>query len=611
MKDNDFIDVSDDTEEIEMLDFENDQKVANQIDEMLDFIELPTKSLSDKKELDQILETSKTDHSVKIDASKEKIDDYVPSIRDFNIKSAKKRKIVQKVMVYTIILMLIGFEFFIEKAGSTLKNLKVYASNNQPIRIVQNEKYGYIDYTGDKIVNPKYNYGENFIKGYAIVKNSSNLPLIIDKGGKEVVKTGTYFTIYRANTDIIATKLTKAGYKYGVLDENLSQKVAFEYDSINYFNYVYTYTKGNEVGLINLDGKKIYSYKLSDSDDKKIIVSTPTFTNNKYVKYGVVKVNSSSLIVNLQDGTVVSNATLNEIVPEENNVFYEIKEDKTKQYMYVQGNKILLESENYSSMSIPSIETGVIRAINNNFSYEFISTKTLEQLQKNLSDNQTYYGDNIFIYKIHDYKKNKDVYNLVRDGEVYKTIDSISEIVKSFNNGAAVIKYTDGKYGFINESGNFVTNDHYDEASEFDSYGDAIVKKDGYYGVINISGKTVIDFKNISIKMASGSVKKYNLSNDNNVFYAVMQDNKYALYNSNGKRVNKTFYNDVIFNDNYPIIKVSTDANDLLITTNDMDEIKLTSFQTEYDAYENYIVIKNEYYNYEGKMIYIDNSKGE
>ena len=154
-------------EEIETLDFEADEKVSNQIDEMLDFIDLSEttdSSKEDEKELEKLLEsTDKSDVKVEIDASREKLDEYKPSIKDFNIKSAKTRKIVKKAMLYVIIVMLLGFEFFINKTGEVLNNLKVYASNNQPIRIVQNNKYGYIDYTGNKIVNPKYSYGENFI----------------------------------------------------------------------------------------------------------------------------------------------------------------------------------------------------------------------------------------------------------------------------------------------------------------------------------------------------------------------------------------------------------------------------------------------------------------
>ena len=212
-------------EEIEVLSFDTDEAISNEIDEMLDFIDLSDTDNKEKTGQEKILEeNAKQDTITVLNDTKERLDEYKPSIRDFNIKSAKTRKIVKKAMLYTVIVMLLGFEFFINKTGDLLNDLRVYASDNEPIRIVENDKYGYIDYTGKKIVNPKYSYGEDFVKDYAIVKDSSNLPLIIDKGGKEAVKTGTYFSIYRAKDNIVASKITKNGLKYGILDKDLKVK---------------------------------------------------------------------------------------------------------------------------------------------------------------------------------------------------------------------------------------------------------------------------------------------------------------------------------------------------------------------------------------------------
>ena len=44
--------------------------------------------------------------------------------------------------------------------------------------------------------------------------------------------------------------------------------------------------------------------------------------------------------------------------------------------------------------------------------------------------------------------------------------------------------------------------------------------------------------------------------------------------------------------------KIVPEEKDVLITTEDKYEIGLTSFNTDYEAHENYIIIKNEYYNY-------------
>lgn len=593
-------------EEIEMLDFEPDEKVSNEIDEMLDFVDLSDEDDKKNNQITELLDDSHSNAEVEISLEPEKLEEYKPTIKDFNIKSAKVRKILKKSMLYVIIVMLLGFEFFINKTGEILDDLRVYASDNQPIRIEQNEKYGYIDSTGKKIVNPKYTYAENYIKGYAIVKNSSNLPLIIDKGGREIYPSGAFFSIYRAGTDIIASKVTKKGLKYGILDQNLKIKTEFMFDSISYVDGVYTYVDGNTVGIINNKGKKIYKYKLLDKDDKKISVTISKVTDAD-VLYAVVKVNSSSQIININTGKIVTKPTLNEVVAEENNVFYEIT-TSGKKYMYIMNDNVALESIDYSNLSMDSINAGVLRAYTNNYKYEYISTKTFEQVSKKLNSNQVYFGENIFMFVDYNYNKSKKTISLVKGGEVFKTIEEAYEIVKPYKNGIAIIKYEDNTFGYLNENGNLITNIHFTEANEFDKYGDAVAKTEKGYGVINKNGKIIIPFENVKIKMASDIVKINNV-NEKNIFYAVMKDNRYLLYNSAGKKVQKTFYNDVIFNEQYPILKVATELKDAILVSSTLSEINLTSFNNTYEAYENYIILKNEYYNYYGKLIYKYNGK--
>ena len=133
MDDKDFIDVSDD---VETLSF--DDEISDEIDAMLSQIMPEEKKPSSNYE---ILKDEKV-------TNKNSLDVYVPSIKDFNIKSERTHKIVKKVMIYSIIFILFTFEFFINKAGTELNNLRIYATNNNPIMIVQNNKYGFIDDKG-------------------------------------------------------------------------------------------------------------------------------------------------------------------------------------------------------------------------------------------------------------------------------------------------------------------------------------------------------------------------------------------------------------------------------------------------------------------------------
>ena len=587
-------------EDIETLDFEDesDIEVLNEIDAAFDIVFPKEKQ---KEEKVDILNGIK----------KEKLNVYTPSIKDFNIKSEKTRNVVKKVMLYTIIFILFTFEFFINKAGKTLNELKVYASGNEPIIILKNNKYGYIDYTGEIVVNPKYSYAENFVKGYAIVKDANNLPMIIDRGGKEVAHTGDYFSIYRAGSDLIVSKTTKKGLKYGILDPNLKVKTDFSYDTIMYINNVYTFIKNNNVGIINNDGKEIFTYKLNDSDDKIINVYPSKITDNLDYNYAVVTINHSSFIINIKDGTTISTPTVNELIAEDNNVFYEIKENKSKEYYYVYNNKITVDSIDYSNMQMKSVKAGVLKALTNNQNYEIINAKTGDIIDPKLSINDSYFGDSVFVYRNYSFKKNKIVYTLIHDGEVISNIEGVKGIKTPFKNGYAVVIYDDDKYGYVNEKGEFLNNEHYEYASSFDAYGDAICKKDDKYGVINKNNKVILDFKYFKIKKASEDYKKNTMLDDMTVFYAGYSDDYYTLYNKDGKKVNDTKYINVKFDDLYGIVKTSSDIKDEILISSTNDVIPITSFSSKYDAYENYVLIDNKYYNYKGKVIYINEKRGD
>ena len=61
-------------------------------------------------------------------------------------------------------------------------------------KIEENSKTGYIDNSGEVIVKPKYLYGTDFYKGYAIVKNYNSLYGIIDGKGKNKIAFGNIFS---------------------------------------------------------------------------------------------------------------------------------------------------------------------------------------------------------------------------------------------------------------------------------------------------------------------------------------------------------------------------------------------------------------------------------
>ena len=177
------------------------------------------------------------------------------------------------------------------------------------------------------------------------------------------------------------------------------------------------------------------------------------------------------------------------------------------------------------------------------------------------------------------------------------------------SNGFAIVEYDDNKYGYLNEEGNFLNDVHYIEAKSFDSYGDAVAKTDTGYGVINKNGNEVLKFKYSKIKEANENYKKNSYSDKNTAYYAASIDNYYSIYDKKGKKINSNNYLDVIFNDSYPVLKVSSNGNTYIYIAESDSKINIDDLNTNYKAYKNYIVINNNYYNYDGKLIYVNKSR--
>ncbi len=103
----------------------------------------------------------------------------------------------------------------------------------------------------------------------------------------------------------------------------------------------------------------------------------------------------------------------------------------------------------------------------------------------------------------------------VNDGTGYKMIDSTGktygtntfEDARIFNDSSYAAVLLNGKWGFVDSSGNIVIEPQYDDARSF-SYGYAAVKKDGRWGFIDKNGKIVIEpqFNNAKDINANGCV---------------------------------------------------------------------------------------------------------
>ena len=134
----------------------------------------------------------------------------------------KKTSRVLPVVAFLFV-SLIGVYVFVNKANADSINL---------IKIEENSKTGYIDNSGEVIVKPKYLYGTDFYKGYAVVKNYNSLYGIIDGKGKNKIAFGNIFSATLYGNRYAVSKFTNEGLKMGLMNENLEELTRFKYDNI-------------------------------------------------------------------------------------------------------------------------------------------------------------------------------------------------------------------------------------------------------------------------------------------------------------------------------------------------------------------------------------------
>jgi len=527
-----------------------------------------------------------------------------PKIKDIAPKNSrisfKKPTIIIPVIAF-IFVSILGMYLFVSNSRADSVNL---------IRIEENTKYGYIDSEGTIITRAKYIYGTDYYKGHAIVKNENNLYGVLNSKGVLEIPFGNYYYIGLFGDRYIASKQTKYGLKQGLLDSKLDGITSFKYDTISYAkDDIYLFTRDETMGILNKDGKEIYSFKVDEIDDKKIDIEISQVTKDVDLgnRYAMVKVNNSSTIVNLKSGQKVYKYTLDDIEVLKNNVFY-IKSktlDTNNTYIVIDNDKVKLKTDKYLRVKVDDIDSGIAIAINDDSSITYINLSNQEEINQN--KNNTYiYGDGIVLEKTHDFSSEKDVYNIITSRGKTGSFDTYIPVSEGFINNMLNIKLYEGKYNYVNVNGKLVNKEEYDTTSDFNENGYAIVSKNGTYGIINTSGKEVIRLSYYNLVDLDSDISKI-LNNEykKKLFLYQEENEKYGIINVNGKIESNAIYDDIEYiTYEYPIIKVNYGGDRLLYNLASNKELPINISTNDITVKSNYIVVGSSYYNYSGKLIY-------
>ena len=83
-------------------------------------------------------------------------------------------------------------------------------------------------------------------------------------------------------------------------------------------------------------------------------------------------------------------------------------------------------------------------------------------------------------------------------------------IRKNLGNRSIYAKSQDGKWGFVDQSGNVVVDYIYDKATDLNSYGYAGIEQDGKWGVVDAEGKVIVEPTYVfNVKTEPEFIKEY------------------------------------------------------------------------------------------------------
>lgn len=505
---------------------------------------------------------------------------------------------------YSRVLPVIAF-VFVSALGIYIFVNNVKADVVNLIKIEEKSKVGYISSEGDVVVKPKYLYGTDYYKGFAVVKNYNNLYGMLDGKGRLEIPFGNIFSSTLYGNRYVVSKFTNEGLKMGLLDTNLQEVTRFKYDNISYSKSgIFLFSRDETMGLMNKDGKEIYTYKVDEVDDKNISIEVSNLegksTSDLYAK---LKINNSSTIINTSTGKEVYKYTLDDIKVLDNNVFYIKREDKNNRYFIIKDDKVVYETSEYLRVRVEDLDSNIAIGIKSDTTQDYINL--LNRKKINESDSIDYkYSDGVILSEAYNFNTNKTEYTIKNSEKILGTFYDFEPVDSTYVNGYMKIVTENKKYTFIDKKGNIITKREYDYISDFSENGYAIISNDSVYGLIDGKGKEIIGPKYDEIIMLDDDLFKNIKKLINQELFIYKDSNKYGIINSKGKVVVKAIYSGFdIVTTKYPIIKAVYNSDTILLNVDSLKDITIKD-KDNIEIYSNYIIVSGKYYNYNGDLIY-------
>lgn len=411
----------------------------------------------------------------------------------------------------------------------------------------ENDKYGIIDFSGNKLTEAVYDSIENLtyregelltqkdnrygvinINGYTIIDNlydeisvdtvSSEIDnkeygYIVENKTQEGIRCGyincdgelklplEYNEIIKIDDVKEIYLIARKNGKYGFY-KNYENIINFDYQSMEYSseNQMLIIQKGTKYGVSDLKGniKIPLDYTSIEIKGKYIYATT---ADDRYV-YDVEgkkqDIDFDTIITSTENKNYnitiknknskniygVIDSNGNIIIPEE----YLYLEYAYSDYFIVCGQNGKLGVINKDNNVVLDLKYDLVQKINNKNSIQTldIESKTTSIYSSNMEKTLEMKNANIDI---------KDNYIKIYSSEDLVYLDNNGnniESTKIFDNKLYAAK-ENGKWGFKDKSGRFVIEPKYDRTEDFNEYGYAGIKQDEKWGVINEEGEIILE----------------------------------------------------------------------------------------------------------------------
>ena len=437
-----------------------------------------------------------------------------------------------------------------------LKNLATNLMYEKSVlKYKSGEKYGLIDYSGNKITEAIYESIESlgYKEGELLVKKDGKYGVINIKGTvlvpikyETVVADGYYNENSKyENSGYIVSVKTEEGYRYGYMDVDENVILETQYNEISRItdsaddkNIYLVASKNGQYGVYK-NRNKIINNEYQSIQYNKNVNSFLLEKSKKYgiadidgnvkieVKYSQININGQYLYAKNKDGKIEVFNDKFEMTNESENVYkYKVADDKFTITIENGNDKTLYGIEDAQGKTVVNPTYIYIEYLHDNYfiacnqdgklgvindkgeekiaiKYSSIQrVKETEMVQTMTSEDgmtQIYSKDMEKICEMKDAIVGEEgnyieVYN--ENEEIY--ISHEGKIVSNkqvYEKNDLVSVQKDGKWGFEDKTGTIKIECTYDKVTEFNQFGYAGIRKDNKWGVIGKDGKVILEPK--------------------------------------------------------------------------------------------------------------------